>query len=190
MTLLMLESASGDGYHSKDGWIMSQFHVSQIETHVRQQYSDAYWVDDLDDVNNLSRLLALHSVNLLIGSADDDGQRIVEITDGAGDRGIDAVGVDQATKLIVLVQSKWRQDGAGSVTLAEVLKFLDGVRSLIGMKTDDQPLHASEETRAAVRELLKTPGARIRLVTATTGADPLADAVQAPITDLLAWIHR
>jgi hypothetical protein len=168
---------------------MSQFHVDQIETHVRELYTEGYWVDDLQDVNNLSRVLALHSVNLVLGESDDDGQRIVEITDGADDRGIDAVGVDLATKQIVLVQSKWRQDGTGSLGLAEVLKFLDGVRSLLGMKADDQPVNASENTRVAVRGILKSPGARIRLVTATTGSDALAAPVEAPILDLMAQLN-
>lgn len=168
---------------------MSQFHVSQIETHVRDRYSSAYWVGAIDDVNNLSRLLALHAVNLVLGAESDDEQRIVEITDGSEDHGIDAVGIDQTTKLIVLVQSKWRQDGSGSLNLAEVLKFLDGVRSLLGMRTEHEPFHASEETRAAVRSLLKTPGARIKLVTATTGSGDLAEAVEAPLRDLMSQLN-
>lgn len=168
---------------------LSQFHVSQIETHIRDRYADPHWVHTVDEVNNLSRLLALHAVNLVLGDADDDGQRIVEITDGTDDRGIDAVGVDHATKLVVLVQSKWRQDGTGSFNLAEMLKFLDGVRSLLGMRTDQEPFHASQGTRAAVRALLKTPGARIRLVTATTASDPLAEAVEGPIVELMAQLN-
>jgi AIPR protein len=171
------------------GGEVSQFHVSQIETHIRNRYADEYWDQTIDDVNNLSRLLALHSVNLVLGDADDDSQRIVEITDGSRDRGIDAVGIDQTTNLIVLVQSKWRRDGTGSLSLAEVLKFLDGVRSLLGMKSDEQPFHALEQTRAVVRTLLTTPGARIRLVTATTGSDPLADEVERPILDLMAQLN-
>lgn len=168
---------------------MSQFHVSQIETHVREHYADGRWSDKLDDVNNLSRLLALHSVNLILGETDDDSQRIIEITDGTDDHGIDAVGVDEATKLIVLVQSKWRQDGSGSMGLGDVLKFLDGVRSLLGMKADQEPFHASEATRTSVRALLKTPGARIRLVTATTASDALADAVEKPIGELMSQLN-
>lgn len=36
-----------------------------------------------------------------------------------------------------------------------------------------------------MRDLLKTPGARIRLVTATTASEPLAPAVDSPIKELL-----
>ncbi|MEX1134686.1 MAG: AIPR family protein [Acidimicrobiia bacterium] len=168
---------------------MSQFHVNQIATHVRDLFAAEYWVEDLDEVHNLSRMLALYSVTLLLGDPQDDPQRLVEVTDGAADRGIDALGVDPATKLIVFVQSKWRQDGTGSLDLAEVLKFLDGVRSLLGMKSETEPVHASDEIREAMHELLKTPGARIRLVTATTGADQLADQVEEPIRELLGHLN-
>jgi hypothetical protein len=164
---------------------MSQFHVSQIETHVVSKYREGHWRSNLDHLNNLSRLLALHAVNLTLGSGSDDAQRIVEITDGSLDRGIDGVGIDPALKLVVFVQSKWRQDGTGSMSLSDVLRFLDGVRGLIGMRSDDTLVHASEVTRQAVHEILRTPGGRVRLVTATTASERLADDVQNPIQELL-----
>jgi AIPR protein len=167
---------------------MSQFHVSQIETHLRSLYEADHWLTGLDEVANMSRLLALHAVELVLDHADGN-DRIIEITDGAEDRGIDAIGVDQISKLVVFVQSKWRQDGSGSMSLADVLKFLAGVRSLLGMKADDEPVHATEEIKTAVRDLLKTPGARIRLVTATTAIDALASEVEAPISELLAQLN-
>jgi hypothetical protein len=85
---------------------VSKFHVSQIETHVRTLHEEGNWREGLDDVNNLSRLLALHAVHLVLGPADGT-QRILEITDGTKDRGIDAIGVDLTAKLVVFVQSKW-----------------------------------------------------------------------------------
>lgn len=163
---------------------MSQFHVSQIETHLRSLFQETDWKDGVDDVANMSRLLARYAVELVLGTGG-TSQRIVEITDGTEDRGIDAVGVDDATKQVVFVQSKWRQDGSGSMSLADVLKFLAGVRSLLGMQATDEPSHASSETRAAIHTLLKTPGAKIRLVTATTAANELASDVQDPISRLL-----
>jgi hypothetical protein len=167
---------------------LSQFHVSQIETHVRGLYEATQWRRELDDVTNLSRVLAIHGVHLVLGDLA-DGSQIVEITDGEGDRGIDAIGVDPASKLVVLVQSKWRQDGSGSMDLAGVLKFLQGARSLLGMKSDNEPANASDATKTAVRDLLKTPGARIRLVTVTTASDPLSAEVEAPITELLGQLN-
>lgn len=166
---------------------MSQFHVSQIETHVRSLYEADNWNADLDHSANMSRLLALHAVHLVLGG--ESSELVVEITDGSEDRGIDAVGIDAGAKVVVFVQSKWRQDGTGSMGLGDVLKFLDGVKALLGMRAEDHPAHASEETRAGVAELLKTPGARIRLVTATTASDPLSQAVERPIQELLGQLN-
>lgn len=167
---------------------MSKFHVSQIETHVRDLYEASHWKSDLDEPANLSRVLALHAVHLVLGSLA-DGSQSIEVTDGGGDNGIDAVGVDPATKLVVLVQSKWRQDGKGSMDLAGVLKFVAGVRSLLGMKSSGEPANATETTKAAVSNLLRTPGARVRLVTATTASDPLAAEVERPIAELLEQLN-
>jgi AIPR protein len=167
---------------------MSKFHVSQIETHVRALYEEASWDSDLDEIANLSRLLALHAVHLILGP-EDGNQRIIEITDGTDDKGIDAIGLDPTAKVVVFVQAKWRQDGTGSMSLADILKYLAGVKSLLGMKAEGEPVHASEETKTAVRDLLKTPGARIRLVTATTASDPLAEPVAEPIAELLGQLN-
>ncbi len=167
---------------------MSQFHVSQIETHIRGLHEQDNWKATLDDAANMSRLLALYAVHHAL-AIDDDDERTIEITDGGDDRGIDAVGVDEAAKLVVFVQSKWRQDGSGSMSLSDVLKFLDGVKALLGMRAEDQPAHASEATRIAVHDLLKTPGTRIKLVTATTAGAPLSEAVEAPIAELLSQLN-
>lgn len=163
---------------------LSRFHVSQIETYVRGLYEAQYWIDDLEEVNNLSRLLARWAIELTLGDADESASTI-EITDGGEDRGIDAVGVNTTAREVVFVQSKWRQDGTGSMALGDILKFLQGVRSLLGMRAEQEPVHASENMRSAIQSLLKTPGARIRLVTATTASEPLSDEVSQPISELL-----
>lgn len=167
---------------------MSKFHVNQIETHLRERYEATHWRSDLDDANNLSRLLALHAVNLTLDDAD-SASVLVEITDGGEDRGIDAVGVDPSAMQVVFVQSKWRQDGTGSLALADMLKFLAGVRSLLGMKSETDLANASETTKTAVQDLLKTPGARIRLVTVTTASERLTEEVQLPMDELLAQLN-
>lgn len=38
--------------------------MNQIETHVRAPYQDRHWNPELNDVANLSRVLALHAVNI------------------------------------------------------------------------------------------------------------------------------
>jgi len=167
---------------------LSKFHVSQIETFVRSLYEAEHWDASVDEVNNLSRVLALRAVHLALGQ-DESTSLNVEITDGGSDRGIDAVGVDSSAKVVVFVQSKWRQDGSGSMALGDVLKFLQGVRSLLGMKVTDEPVHASENMKTAIQDVLKTPGARIKLVTVSTASDALSDEVEKPVLELLASLN-
>lgn len=91
-------------FEGSKGDELSKFHVSQIETHVRGLYEATEWDGSLAEVNNLSRVLALHAVQLVFGELA-EGSQIVEITDGEADRGIDAIGVDPAAKLVVMVQA-------------------------------------------------------------------------------------
>lgn len=82
---------------------MSQFHVAQIETRMLELFEAGHRDPNLDDIGNLTRYLALYGLQLALGGI--EGHVLFEITDGENDRGIDAVAVDEAAKLVVLVQS-------------------------------------------------------------------------------------
>ena len=168
---------------------MSRFHVDQIATYVTNRYAAEHQRPDLDEVNNLSRFLALYSVDLDLADGPGAAQRRVEVTDGSKDRGIDAIAVDPVANVLVLIQSKWRQDGSASLNVGDTLRFAEGVRSLVGARNSSEPIHASPELRTAIRELLVTPTAKIHLITATTGILPLASEVAEPIASLLAEMN-
>lgn len=169
---------------------MSVLHVRQIETHLRDSYSADHWEQGLDDRHNLSRLLSRYAIDLSLGERAQDGSSLVEITDSGDDRGIDAIAVDPVSSLVVVVQSKWRDDGSGSVDLGSVLKFLDGVRNLVDLGDaqaggSNGASGGSEAAKAAVRTAMQTPGGRLRMLIATTATHDLSDDVKAPVDDLL-----
>lgn len=166
---------------------MSKFHVSQIETYLRGQYKEQ-WEDSLTAEANLSRLLGLDAVTRAFG-ANHDPSRLIEIVDGQDDKGIDTIGVDETEGLVILAQAKWRKDGSGSMGLEGVLKFLDGVRNILGMKADGAPAKASRAAKESVQRLMSTPGAKLRLITVTTAADALSGEVRAPLEQLLSHIN-
>jgi hypothetical protein len=168
---------------------VSRFHVDQIATYVTNRYEAEHRRPDLGEVNNLSRFLALYSLDLDLGDAPGAAQRQVEVTDGGKDRGIDAIAVDPVSNVLVLTQSKWRQDGSTSLDVSETLRFVDGVRSLVGLRNSGEPVHASAELRTAIRDLLRTPSAKIHLITVTTGSFSLAPEVMEPIASLLAEMN-
>jgi hypothetical protein len=163
---------------------LSTLHVRQIETFLRGKYEKEHWNPSLDARNNLSRLLALHAVGMALGDRLDSGTNHVEVTDGSEDRGIDAIGVDSSTNLVVVVQSKWRHDGRGSVDLGSVLKFVNGVKYILDIDGGGIP-PCSQEMRTAVQAAMQTPGASLKIVVATTAADDLSQVVAQPLEDLL-----
>ncbi|WP_354215450.1 AIPR family protein [Arthrobacter sp. UYCo732] len=112
----------------------------------------------------------------------------VEITDGAEDRGIDAIGVDSANNIVVVVQSKWRHDGTGSVDLAGVLKFVNGVKYILDIDGTGLP-PCSKEMRIAVQTVMQTPGASLKIIVATTATDNLSSEVAQPLEDLLGILN-
>lgn len=168
---------------------MSKFHLDQIANHIESIYGNEYSDSSLSAVNNLSRLLARYSLDLALPEDLSVAQRMIEITDGGKDRGIDAIAIDPVQNVLILSQSKWRQDGSGSLDVSEVLRFVEGTRSLVGARNSAEPVHASGELRAAVRNLLITPSAKIKLVTVTTASSPLASEVLEPIDALLAEMN-
>jgi hypothetical protein len=164
---------------------MSKFHVDQIATRVQQDYAAEFERQDLDTVNNLSRYLALYATNRVLDDTATATHRMIEVTDGSKDRGIDAAAVDTSAKLIVFTQAKWRQNGQGGLAVEDSLRFIDGVRSLVGMESKGEPFHASDDLRNTLQDLLTTPSTRIRLVTASTGASTLSPEVLQPIDSFL-----
>ena len=103
------------------------------------------------------------------------------MTDGEKDRGIDALGIDLATNRVAAVQSKWRGDGTGSVSLAAMLRFTSGARALLDIDESRMP-QCTPEMQNATRSALETPGAKLHLVVASTAAESLSADVAEPLT--------
>lgn len=89
---------------------MSILHVNQIAARIRTQFEphvSTAGINPLDpaaDKQLLSRCLAAYAVQYKTACSDlDAGAAVV---DGANDNGVDAVYVNQATNVVVLVQSK------------------------------------------------------------------------------------
>ncbi|MFT7559259.1 MAG: hypothetical protein ACI93R_001164 [Flavobacteriales bacterium] len=81
--------------------------------------------------NFYSKALAAYYLTQEAGASDDDAA--LATIDGGLDHGIDSVYID-ANETVWLVQSKYIDKGAGEVDLAEVGKFVDGVKDLLEQK--------------------------------------------------------
>ncbi len=81
--------------------------------------------------NFYTKALAAYYLTQEAGASDDEA--VQASIDGGQDHGIDSVYVD-TNQRIWLVQSKYKDSGVGEVELAEVGKFVDGVKDLAKQK--------------------------------------------------------
>lgn len=92
--------------------------------------------------NFYTKALAAYFLTQEAGASDDDA--IQASIDGGQDHGIDSVYVD-STQTVWLIQSKYKDAGTGEVELAEVGKFVDGVKDLSKQKYERFNAHLQEK---------------------------------------------
>ncbi len=132
----------------------------------------------------LSRSLAAFSIMHLTGvTPKEAGESLI---DGKDDNGIDAAFFHQEERVLYLVQSKWRQDGSGSMDVGETLKFLRGVEILLQLEIDKfnkKVKDRSEELTYAINHAIN-----IWLVLAYTGKEVLSVEVNQCIQEKISSI--
>jgi len=119
--------------------------IAQIQAALRSRFFPLVpslgvsgWTQDQDDTNRLSRALAAYA---LVGICDlDDASAAACITDGGDDGGIDAAHYDRANSQLVLVQAKFKRNGAAP-TQAECLATVNGVKALREKRFDQFNTH-------------------------------------------------
>lgn len=129
-----------------------------------------------------SRALAAFCISSLTGA--DPEETCGSIVDGYGDEGIDAVFFQKDSKCLYIVQSKWKQNGTGSVGVGECLKFFDGVQRLIGTNYSafNKKIQARQEEIVSV---ISRSDVNIILVLACSSSSDLSEEVQAKINEFL-----
>ena len=95
---------------------------------------------DLKDVENQDERInkfytrALAAMAIVMSCGIDCELAAKSVTDDYHDMGIDAIYNDTVQKKLVLVQSKWRKDGAGSIAQEESQTFAEGIRRVINLE--------------------------------------------------------
>jgi hypothetical protein len=169
---------------------MSKLHVRQIEGYLSRtakaavNMSDYAHHTDAEQIRKafLARALAALSVSHLAEVPLQDLGPYV--TDGSGDGGIDLIYFDSKERTLYLVQTKWHDDGRGSVQLGDALKFIAGVRKVLD--NDLEALNDRIKARKAdIERALFDANARFVLVLAHTGQEALSAEVAAPIGEYI-----
>ncbi len=172
---------------------MGQLQVTQVQRRLQDTVMPHVDFTDLaahgaEEVGRaqLSRSLAAFVVMKLTGLGAADAA--ATITDGSMDNGVDAIAVLPEEARIVVVQSKWAQDGKGSAALDEMLKFREGLDDLVQLKWDSFN-EKVQSRREEIEQLLLEPKVSIDVAFAHMGTGQLADDVRKRMDDYLADLN-
>ncbi len=167
---------------------MSKLHVKQIEGYLTTNLKGVVNMDDYaghadaSQANKafLTRGLAALAVSHL---AEVPLKELAPyITDGTKDGGIDLIYFDSKERTLYLVQSKWHDDGHGSLELGDALKFIEGVRKVLDNDVD-QLNDRIKARKADIERAVFDANAKFVLVVAHTGQEQLSVEVGGAISE-------
>ncbi|WDH79244.1 AIPR family protein [Microbacterium esteraromaticum] len=168
---------------------MGVLQLRQLATNIENAVGPHIDVSDAKgDVDMVRRSRGLAAWTLMERCRLQPEDAATAVTDGFNDQGIDAAWVDQGTKTIFLVQSKWSSKGTGSISAGDMHKFLQGVRNFVNAefgrfnaKFQDQ----REHFEAALEDL----DVHITLLVVHSGADKISADASAAVSTLLAEMN-
>ena len=171
---------------------MPNLKLLRVQAKVDELFKDK---TDLSDTTNpdekenkfYTRSLAALAVVMQCGIEYDVA--VQSVTDGYHDMGIDAVYNDTTQKKLILVQSKWRKDGNGSVSQEEASTFAEDVKRLLNFDFDgcNAKLAAKQqEITAAIRDM----DYQIEMIFCHTGTQDMNDYALRPFDALLGQVNE
>jgi AIPR protein len=171
---------------------VANLHVRQVAAAIHRDFAHHLDLSDVHpkDQENclLSRGLSALAVRMLTGR--DPAAAAVTVVDGYGDRGIDAICVEENPPRIILVQSKWNHSGGqANISLGDAHKFIEGLKALTDERFDrfnNKVKPFTAQLSAALRE------ARVRIVLAvvSTGGSALSTEVKQAFDDVCAEMNE
>lgn len=141
-------------------------------------------VKNPDEIENKFYTRALAAMAVVMSCGVDYGLAAQSVTDDYHDMGIDAIYNDTVQKKLILVQSKWRKDGTGSVSQEEAHVFAEGVDRIINLELQgcNKKIAAKQpEIDAAIHDM----DYQIESIFCHTGSQGMDTYALRPINDLL-----
>lgn len=141
-------------------------------------------VENPDEIENKFYTRALAAMAVVMSCGVDYGLAAQSVTDDYHDMGIDAIYNDTVQKKLILVQSKWRKDGTGSVSQEEAHVFAEGVDRIINLELQgcNKKIAAKQpEIDAAIHDM----DYQIESIFCHTGSQGMDTYALRPINDLL-----
>ncbi len=176
---------------------MGELHLAQIKRHLTDNYLGHIDLTGAgQEHHKLSRAVAALTLAHRAGIPESTAGK--SVTDHSLDGGIDGVAYAADRATLVLVQSKWTGQANSGIEQGDVLKFINGVRLLVGNNWSEfgGPL---QERRTEIEDILFQTGTKLELVIASTGTHELADPQKAALaefcesmndtTEIASYIH-
>lgn len=116
---------------------MSVIHINQISGKIKNLFENLIDISDIKDKDEnkiVTRCLAAYAVYISTECTKEEAAK--SVVDGGDDNGIDAIFYSQIKNKMILVQSKWSNDGSGEPKSEGVSKFCTGVKDLFNLKLE------------------------------------------------------
>lgn len=158
----------------------------RIASKIKELFSGKIDMSDIDkDTANHFETRALAALALMINADLDEMQAATHITDGYHDMGIDAIYLDDARKELIIVQSKWRNNGKGSISHVEMQTFVEGIKRVIGYDLEGAN-NKIQLKKDDINFALTSMNYQIKAVFIHTGNEACSEYNYRPIKDLMA----
>ena len=166
---------------------MPNLNLIRVQTKLDELFQGKIDLSDVtnpDEIENKFYTRALAAIAVVMCSGVDYELAAKSVTDDYHDMGIDAIYNDTVQKKLVLVQSKWRKDGTGSVSQEEAHTFAEGINRIIDFELSgcNKKIAAKQsEIDAAIRDM----DYQIESIFCHTGSQGMSTYALRPIDDLL-----
>lgn len=166
---------------------MPNLNLIRVQTKLDELFQGKIDLSDVtnpDEIENKFYTRALAAIAVVMCSGVDYELAAKSVTDDYHDMGIDAIYNDTVQKKLVLVQSKWRKDGTGSVSQEEAHTFAEGIDRIINLELSgcNKKIAAKQsEIDAAIRDM----DYQIESIFCHTGSQGMSTYALRPIDDLL-----
>lgn len=179
---------------TKMEWLIDMTNLKMIRVQSKLDELFANKIDLADAKNDEERqnkyyTRAIAALAIVMRCGIDYDSAAKTITDGYHDMGIDAVYNDVSQKKLIIVQSKWRKDGNGSISQEESNTFISGIKRIINLDFDgcNKKLAAKQpEITAAIRDM----DYQIEMIFCHTGSQNMENYSSRPIDELLGQVNE
>ncbi|WP_394899950.1 AIPR family protein [Clostridium butyricum] len=172
---------------------MSIVHVNQIKNYLKKEYSSLIDLDDQPKATPeqkenlfLTRALSAYAINTFV---DVEKEEIVSyIVDGYDDNGIDAFYLDEDKDIFYLVQSKWHNDGSGTISKGDIQNFIVGIKDLFNGSFERFNKKVNKH-KEYIEKAINSSNTKLKLIIVHTGVQKLGEQVARDLDDFIVELN-